>query len=138
MGMLTHHEKRAEIHPPQYRILHLGNFEKYSQKLLFSLQACQEFGRRSLKIRFMLKLYILSCLETLFSSSLRGISMCGDGLTECTLQIVSDNKSKQHQLLPPGVSEPVLIIVLSCQALTDAPTPHCPPGPAWLLSRIFT
>ena len=61
--------------------------------------------------------------------------MCGDGLTECTLQIVSDNKSKQHQLLPPGVSEPVLIIVLSCQALTDAPTP---PGPAWLLSRIFT
>ena len=54
MGMLTHHEKRAEIHPPQYRILHLGNLEKYSQKLLFSLQACQKCGGRSLKIRFML------------------------------------------------------------------------------------
>ena len=78
----------------------------------------------------MVKLYILSCLETLFSSSLRGISMYGDGLTECTLQIVSDNKSKQHQQLPPGVSELVLIIVLSCQALTDAPTPHCHPWPS--------
>ena len=141
MGMLTHHEKRAEIHPPQYRILHLGNLEKYSQKLLFSLQACQKCGGRSLKIRFMLELLklctfnILSCLETLFTCSLWGISMYGDGLTECTLQIEWDNKSK---LLPPRVSEQVLIIVLRCQALTDAPPHKAPWHLQCRLSRIFT
>ena len=42
MTVQTHHEKRAEIHPPQRGILHLRHLEENLQQLFLALQILKE------------------------------------------------------------------------------------------------
>ena len=42
------HEEGAEVHPPEYLVLHLGDLEEHAEQLLLPLHRGQQHGGRSL------------------------------------------------------------------------------------------